>query len=59
MCEALEEKALEAKETQGESWAVVSRMRDHLLSTIERKDVALWKQVRTQPGTCYKWSPIR
>ncbi|BFI10135.1 hypothetical protein MPTK1_3g11430 [Marchantia polymorpha subsp. ruderalis] len=45
VCEALEEKALEAKETQGESWAVVSRMRDHLLSTIERKDVALWKQV--------------
>ncbi|KAG6543278.1 hypothetical protein Mapa_015192 [Marchantia paleacea] len=45
VCEALEEKALEAKETDGESWAVVSRMRDHLLSPIERKDVALWKQV--------------
>ncbi|KAL2636218.1 hypothetical protein R1flu_007697 [Riccia fluitans] len=46
VCEALEEKALEEKgRNGGESWVVVSRLRDHLLSSKERKNVTLWKKV--------------
>ncbi|KAL3684251.1 hypothetical protein R1sor_002273 [Riccia sorocarpa] len=46
VCEALEEKALEARgDDGGDSWVVVSRLRDHLLSSRERKNVTLWKQV--------------
>lgn len=43
----LEEAALTAKDTdtEGESWVVASRLRDHLLSPKERKNSALWKKV--------------
>ncbi|CAN6460908.1 unnamed protein product [Victoria cruziana] len=47
VCEVLEEAALTAKDTgtEGESWVVASRLRDHLLSPKERKNSALWKKV--------------
>ncbi|XP_049933470.1 uncharacterized protein LOC116253085 isoform X2 [Nymphaea colorata] len=47
VCEVLEEAALMAKDTgtEGDSWVVASRLRDHLLSPKERTNSALWKKV--------------
>lgn len=47
ICEALEERGLEARETgEGEPWVVVSHLRDHVLLPGERRRIALWMQVR-------------
>ncbi|GAB4834681.1 hypothetical protein Ancab_032944 [Ancistrocladus abbreviatus] len=43
----LEEHALTSKSlNDGEPWLVASRLRDHLLSTGERRDPLLWKKVQ-------------
>ncbi|XP_065878449.1 uncharacterized protein [Euphorbia lathyris] len=47
VCEILEENALTSKQSNGERepWVVASQLRDHLLSSKERKDPILWKRV--------------
>ncbi|KAK9698902.1 hypothetical protein RND81_08G139400 [Saponaria officinalis] len=46
VCDILEDNALMSKSEIGrEPWLVASRLRDHLLSTKERRDPHLWKKV--------------
>ncbi|XP_074317815.1 uncharacterized protein LOC141653845 [Silene latifolia] len=46
VCDILEDNALTCKRENGkEPWLVASRLRDHLLSTGERRDPLLWKMV--------------
>lgn len=46
VCDVLEENALMSRSTTGgETWVVASRLRDHVLSPLERKDHHLWKKV--------------
>ncbi|KAL9231217.1 hypothetical protein vseg_006472 [Gypsophila vaccaria] len=46
VCDVLEDNALMSKGESGrEPWLVASRLRDHLLSTRERRDFHLWKMV--------------
>lgn len=47
VCDILEETALKSRSVNGEAepWIVVSWLRDHLLSSRERKNPLLWKKV--------------